>query len=135
MLLTLHHDIWTIFVYFDNMVSQIYRLELQLDTANTSYTKAAFLDLHLSISNEIVSTKIMINAMTLILKLSISHFLMVMFLAVYPMESISLNSFVLQEHQAMRVADFKTRNKLLTQKLLKQGYQYHKLRLTFSKLL
>ena len=26
------------------------------------------------------------------------------------------------------VADFHTRNKLLTQKLLKQGYQYHKLR-------
>ena len=27
---------------------------------------------------------------------------------------------------------FNTRNKLLTQKLLKQGYQYHKLRKTFS---
>ena len=31
------------------------------------------------------------------------------------------------------VADFNTRNKLLTQKLLKQGYLYHKLRKTFSK--
>ena len=31
------------------------------------------------------------------------------------------------------VADFSTRNKLLTQKLLKQGYRYHKLRKTFSK--
>ena len=31
------------------------------------------------------------------------------------------------------VTDSKTRNKLLTQKLLKQGYQYHKLRKTFSK--
>ena len=30
------------------------------------------------------------------------------------------------------VVDFNTRNKLLTQKLLKQGYQYHKLRKTFS---
>ena len=29
------------------------------------------------------------------------------------------------------VADFKTRNKFLTQKLLKQGYRYHKLRKTF----
>ena len=44
--------------YFDNMVSQIYPSELQLDKANNSDTKAAFLDLHLSISNEIVSTKI-----------------------------------------------------------------------------
>ena len=30
------------------------------------------------------------------------------------------------------VADFNTCNKLLTQKLLKQGYGYHKLRKTFS---
>ena len=30
-------------------------------------------------------------------------------------------------------ADFNTRNKLLTQKLLKQGYRYHKFRTTFSK--
>ena len=45
-------------VYFDNMVSQIYPSELQLNKANASDTKAAFLDLHLSISNDIVSTKI-----------------------------------------------------------------------------
>ena len=45
-------------VYFDNMVSQIYPSELQLNKANTSDTKAAILDLHLSISNDIVSTKI-----------------------------------------------------------------------------
>ena len=44
-----------------------------------------------------------------------------MFLALHPMESISLNSIVLLEH----LADFNTRNKLLTQKLLKQGYRYH----------
>ena len=31
------------------------------------------------------------------------------------------------------VADFNTRSKLLTQKFLKQGFQYHKLRKTFSK--
>ena len=45
-------------VYFDNMVSQIFHSELQLNKANTSDTDAAFLDLHLSISNNIVSTKI-----------------------------------------------------------------------------
>ena len=45
-------------VYFDNMVSQINPLELQLNKANASDTKAALLDLHLSISNDIVSTKI-----------------------------------------------------------------------------
>ena len=31
------------------------------------------------------------------------------------------------------ITDFNTHNILLTQKLLKQGYQYHKLRKTFSK--
>ena len=73
----------------------------------------------------------MINVTTLILKLSISHFLMVMFLALHLMESISLNSFVLLA--SSYITDFNTRNKLLTQKLLKQGYRYHKLRKTFSK--
>ena len=44
--------------YFYNMVSQlIYLSELQLNKANTSDTEATFLDLHLSISNDIVSTK------------------------------------------------------------------------------
>ena len=45
-------------VYYDNMVSQIYPSELQLNKAYTSDTEAAFLDSHLSISNDIVSTKI-----------------------------------------------------------------------------
>ena len=42
-------------VYFDNIVSQIYPPELQRNKANASDTEAAFLDLHLSISNGIVS--------------------------------------------------------------------------------
>ena len=45
-------------VYFDTMINQIYHSELQLNKANTSDTEAAFLDMHLSISNDIVSTKI-----------------------------------------------------------------------------
>ena len=45
-------------VYFDNMVSQIYPSELKINKTNTSETEAAFLDLHLSISKDIVSTQI-----------------------------------------------------------------------------
>ena len=45
-------------VYLDNGISQIYSSELQLNKANASDTEAAFFDLHLSISNDIVSTKI-----------------------------------------------------------------------------
>ena len=40
------------------MVSQIHPAELQLNKANTSDTEASFMDWHLSISNDIVSTKI-----------------------------------------------------------------------------
>ena len=45
-------------VYFDNMVSQIYPTELQLNKTNTSDIEAPFLDFYLSISNDIVFTKI-----------------------------------------------------------------------------
>ena len=53
---------------------------------------------------------------------------MVIFLPLHPMESISLNSFVLLEHLAM----LQTLT-LAINKLRKQGYRYHKLRKTFSK--
>ena len=43
-------------VYFDNMVSQIYPSELYFNKANTSDKETAFLDLHLSISNDIFSS-------------------------------------------------------------------------------
>ena len=44
--------------YFEGMVNQIYSSELQLYKANTSDTETRFLDLHLSISNSFVSSKI-----------------------------------------------------------------------------
>ena len=39
-------------------MSRIYPLELKLNKANTSDTDVSFLDLHLYIANDIVSTKI-----------------------------------------------------------------------------
>ena len=44
--------------YFEGMVHQIYPPELQLNKANISDTEAPFLDLHLSVSNGFVSSKI-----------------------------------------------------------------------------
>ena len=44
--------------YFEGMVNRIYPPELQLNKANTSDTEAPCLDLHLSISNGFVSSKI-----------------------------------------------------------------------------
>ena len=45
-------------IYFDNMVSQIYPAELEINIVNTSDNEASFLDLHLFISNDIVSITI-----------------------------------------------------------------------------
>ena len=78
-------------VYFDTMVSQIYPSELQLNKANTSDTKAAFLSCICQISNDIVSTKIYDKHDDFYFEKSSLH----------PVESISLNSFVLLERLAM----------------------------------
>ena len=119
-------------VYFDNMVSQIYPSELQLNKANTSDTKSAFLGLHLSISNDIVSTKIYDKHGDF--DFEIVNF---PFLDCDVPRSTSYRVYISQLNRFARassyVADFNTRNKLLTKKLLKQGYRYHKLRKTFSK--
>ena len=45
-------------IHFEHMVHKIYPAALQLNKANASDTEAAFLDLHLSIQNDTVSTKI-----------------------------------------------------------------------------
>ena len=88
-------------LYFDNMVSEIYPSELQLNKANTSDIKAAFKTCFCLFLMILFLPKFMINVTTLILKLSISHLKMVMFNALQPMESISLNSFFFLEHLAI----------------------------------
>ena len=52
--------------YFDGVVNQIYPSVLRLNKSNISDTETPFLDLHLSIFNGFVSSKIYVNAMTLI---------------------------------------------------------------------
>ena len=89
-------------VYFDNTVSQIYHSELQLSKTNISDTEAALLDKHLSISNGIVSAKIYDKPGDFNFEIvNFPFFFMLMFLDLHPMESISLNSFVLLEHLTM----------------------------------
>ena len=91
-------------VYFDNMVSQIYPSELQVNKANTSDTEAAFLDWHLSISNDIVSTKIYDKRDEFdfeILNFPFLDYNVPRSTSLHPMESISLNLFVLLEHLAL----------------------------------
>ena len=55
-----------------------------------------------------------------------------MFLALHPME-VHISQLIRFARASNHITDLNTRNKLLTQKLLKQGYLYHKLHKTFSK--
>ena len=104
-------------VYFDNMVSHMYPSELQLNKANTSDTKAAFLYLHLSISND---TKIYDKCDDF--NFEIVNF---PFLDGDVPRSTSYGVYISQLIRFARassyVAIFNTRNKLLTQKFLNKA--------------
>ena len=56
-----------------------------------------------------------------------------MFLALHLM-GVYVSQLIRFARASSHVAYFNTRNKLLTQKILKQGYRYHKLRKTFLNL-
>ena len=96
-------------VYFDNMVSQIYPSELQLNKANTSDTEAAFLDLHLTISTKIYDKRDDID-------FDIVNF---PFLNGDVTRSTSYGVYISQlirfARASSHMTDFNTRNKLLTQ--------------------
>ena len=118
--------------FFDSMVNRIYPSELQLNKANVSDAEVSFLDLHLSISDGFVKTKIYD-------KRDDFHFDIVNFpfLDGDVPRSASYGVYISQLIRFARVSshvdDFNTRNKVLTAKLLRQGYRYHKLRKAFSK--
>ena len=107
-------------VYVDNIESQIYPSDLQLNIAKTSDTEAAFLDLNLSISNDIVSTNIYDKRDDF--EFEIVNF---PFLDGDVPRSTSYGVYISQLIRFARassyVTAFNTRNKLLTQKLLKHS--------------
>ena len=115
--------------YFDGMFKQIYPSELQLNSSNT---EAPFLDLHLTISDEFVSSKIYD-------KRDDFDFYIVNFPFLdgdIPPDTsygVYISQLIRFARVSSHVAGFNTRNQILTEKLLKQGYRYHKLRKTFSK--
>ena len=118
--------------FFDSMVNRINPSELQLNKANVSDTEASFLDLHLSISDGFVQTKIYDKRDDF--DFDIVNF---PFLDGDVPRSTSYGVYISQLIRFARVSshvdDFNSRNKVLTAKLLGQGYRYHKLRKAFSK--
>ena len=118
--------------YFEGMVNRIYPPELQLNKAYTSDSEAPCFDLHLSISNGFVSSKVYAKRDDF--DFDIVNF---PFLEGDVPRSTSYGVYISQlirfASVCSHVADFNARNKSLTAKLLQQSYRYHKLRKTFSK--
>ena len=114
------------------MVGQIYPTELELNKANSSDTEAPFLDFNLSITNGIVSSKIYE-------KRDDFNFEIVNFpfldgdVPRSRSNSVYISQLIRFARVCSNVDDFNNRNLILTAKLLKQGYRYHKIRKSFSK--
>ena len=119
-------------IHFEHMVHRLYPAELQLNKDNASDTEADFLDLNLSIHNDIVSTKIYD-------KRDDFNFDIVNFpfldgdVPQRPSYGVYISQLIRFARASSHATDFNNHNKFLTAKLLKQGYWYHKLRKAFSK--
>ena len=119
-------------IYFDQMVDRIYPIELQLNRANSSDTDAPFLYLNLCISNGTVSTKIYDKRDDFDFDIVNFSFLD----GDVPRRTsygIYLSQLIRFARASSNLNDFNYRNKVLTAKLLRQGYRYFKLRKAFSK--
>ena len=116
--------------HFVGLISKIYPSELQLNKTNSSDTKIAFLDLHLSIVDGFVSCKIYDKRDDFDFETVNLPFLEcdVPRAASY---GVYISQLIRFARISSHVTDCNTRNKLLTAKLLNQGYRYHKLRKAF----
>ena len=103
-----------------------------MNKANISDTEAPFLDLHLSVANGFVSSKIYDKRDDFDFDIVNYPFLDgdVPRRASY---GVYISQLIRFARVCNHVTDFNARNKCLTAKLLQQGYRYHKLRKTFSK--
>ena len=118
-------------IFFEHVVDRLYPAELQLNKANSSIPKRRFLDLNLLTSNGTVSTKMYDKRADF--DIDIVNF---PFLDGDVPRRTSYGVYISQLIRFARASSnvnyFNCRNKVLTAKLLRQGYRYHKFRKTFS---
>ena len=118
--------------YFEEVVDQMNPAGLRLDKVNSFDTEAPFLDLNLSMTNGIVSSKIYDIRDDF-------NFEIVNFpfldggVPRSPSCGVCISQLIRFARVCSNVDDFNNRNLFLTAKLLKQGYRYHKIRKAFSK--
>ena len=99
--------------FFDNLIPSIYPNELKLNKANNSDTSAAKRD---DFSFDIVNFPFLDGDVPR----STSY-------------GVYISQLIRFARACSSVEDFNRRNQIITGKLLKQGYRYHKLHKTFSK--
>ena len=107
--------------YFEQMVGQIYPTELQLNKANSSDTEAPFLDLNLSITKGIVSSKIYDKRDDFNFEIVNSPFLDGD-VPCFPSYGVCISQLIRFARVCSNVDDFNNRNLFLTARSLKQGY-------------
>ena len=118
--------------FFPNLYKNIYPSQLKLNLASTCNTRTSFLDLDISIEQDIITTKIYD-------KRDDFDFYIVNFpyldsdVPRAPAYGIYMSQLVRYARACTKVDDFNERNLFLTNKLLRQGYLFHKLRRTFAK--
>ena len=118
--------------YFEQLVGQIYPTEHQLNKANSSDTEVPFLDMNLSITNGIVSSKIYDKRDDFNFEIVNFPFLDGDFPR-FPSYGVYISQHIRFARVCSTVDDFNNRHLFLTAKLLKKGYRYHKIRKAFSK--
>ena len=117
---------------FSNVMNEIYPKELQLNKANANNDHCPFLDLDITLSNGTLITKIYD-------KRDDFSFPIVNFpfldgdVPLAPSYGIYISQLVRYARVCSDVSDFNERNLCITEKLLQQGYRYHKLLKTFTK--
>ena len=114
------------------MVGQIFPTEPQLNKANSFDAEVPFLDLNLSITNGIVSSKIYDKRNDFNFEIVNLPFLD-RDVPRSPSYGIYISQLIRFARVCSNVDDFNNRHLFLTVKLLQHGYRYHKIRKSFSK--
>ena len=118
--------------FFERFIPSIYPSELQLNKSNYAPTECSFLDLNISIINGIIETKIYD-------KRDDFCFEIVNFpwldgdVPRCPSYGIYISQLVRFGRACSNVVDFNLRNLSITNRLINQGFRYHKLRKAFCK--
>ena len=117
---------------FTNYINEIYPKELTLTKSNQNSDHTPFLDLDITLENCTLKTKIYD-------KRDDFDFPIVNFpfldgdVPIAPSYGVYISQLVRFARVCSHVSDFNERNLFITEKLLHQGYRYHKLLKTFSK--